>query len=251
MKKNIIREIPPEQVDFNFYFEDDALKEADGNYCYNMFIVAQSRNMNGFNTEAYQELQNEIEKLLEFYSDIVEKSEYAEYSSVGEMLLDYGLINNIHNTKRIKIYMDFFKDCCAKPKSPYGNYYNNFEAHNEEKTAEYLTIKTGKKWSTDSAHGYSQGDYVKMVYCEEHYTSAKHYGEVWLGAAKEFCVIDLDENGEETDSCYGYIISDCQATKDEDYKRLVCEAAGIEENETQLEMIDGCRTYTKYTYRTA
>ncbi len=252
MGKYIIREVPAEQTDFSFYFDDDGLKGDGSNYCYNLFIVAQSRNSSGFNTEVYQELQNEIENLIELYSDIVEKSQYAEYSSVGSMLFDYGLINKIHNTKRIKMYTNFLKECCEKPKSPYANHYNNFSAHNEELTAKYLTIKTGKKWSTDSAYGYCQGDCVEMVFCEECYSNGvKHYGEIWLGAAKEFCVITLDEEGEEQDSCYGYIVSDCQAIKDEDYKKLVCEWACVSEEETKLEMVDGCNTYTLYSYRTA
>ena len=70
-----------------------------------------------------------------------------------------------------------------------------------------------------------------------------------MGAAKEFEVIDLDEDGNEVDNCGGYIVADSQAWRDEEYKRLVCEWAGIEESETQLEMIDGSHTYTKYTYR--
>lgn len=91
-----------------------------------------------------------------------------------------------------------------------------------------------------------------MVYCPEHYKEGvQHYGEVYLGAAKEFCVIELDEAGEEADACYGYIVADCQARSDEDYKRLVCEWAGIDESDARLEMIDGYTTRTVYSYRTA
>jgi hypothetical protein len=248
--KHIIREIPAEQTDFSFYFEDDGLKEIGGDYCYNLFIVAQSRNSSGFNEEEYRRVQTEIENLLEMYGDIMDQSDYAQYPSVGAMLIDYGLINSIHNTRCIRAYMDFFKECVAKPGSPYGNYNNKFDAFNTEMIAKYLTLKTGKQWATDSAHGYCQGDYVEMVYCPEHYTDGvKPYGEVWLGAAKEFDVIYLDDNGEETDACGGYIIADCQARTDEDYKRLVCEWAEISEDDTQLEMIDSYRTVTEYTYR--
>ena len=76
----IIREVPPEQTDFSLYFEDDGLTEAGGDYCYNLFIVAQSRRSSGFNGEEYQNIQNEIENLLEMYVDIVNKSNYAQYS---------------------------------------------------------------------------------------------------------------------------------------------------------------------------
>ena len=253
MKKQInyiIREVQPEHADFSYYFDDDTLTAAGGDYCYNLFIVAQSRNVCGFNEEEYQNIQNEIEDLFEMYEDIIDKYEYAQYSSVGAMLLDLGLIDNIHNTKRIKEIKDWLKACQDKPDPPYRNYRIRAEAHPEETTAEYLTFKTGKQWSTDSARGYSQGDYVEMVYCEEHYKDGvQHYGEIWLGAGTEFYVIDLDENGEEVDTCGGYIVADSQAWKDEEYKKLVCEWACIPEDETRLEMIDGGHTYTQYTYR--
>lgn len=248
--RHIVREVSPEASDFSFYFDDDGLTEKGGDYCYNLFIVAQSRNSSGFNEKEYQNIQNEIENLLEMYGDIVNKSNYAQYSSIGAMLKDYKLIDSIHNTRRIKAFADFFKDCEEKPTSPYRNYYNKFEAFNTEKTAEYLTLKTGKQWTTGSASGYCQGDYVEMVYCSEHYKDGvKHYGEIWLGAGKEFYTIDLDENGEEVDTCGGYIIADCQARNNEDYKRLVCEWACIPEDETRLEMIDSYKTVTQYTYR--
>lgn len=252
MKRNIIREVPPEQSDFSFYFDDDGLKESGGEYCNNLFIVAQSRNRGGFNEKEYTSLQNEIENLLEMYEDITNKSDYAQYSSIGAMLFDLGLVSSTHNTRRIKEITEWVKACNEKPNSPWRNYETQAEAFPEETTAEYLTFKTGKQWSVDSATGYHQGDYVKMVYCPEHYKEGvKHYGEIWLGAGKEFYTIELDENGEEGDTCCGYIIADCQARTDEDYKRLVCEWAGIPEDETQLEMIEDSRTYTKYNYRTA
>ena len=249
--KHIIREVPPEQSDFSSYFDDDGLTEAGGDYCYTLFIVAQSRNCGGFNEKEYQNVQGEIENLLEMYEDIVNKSDYAQYSSVGAMLDDLGLVSNIHNTRRIKEITEWLKACNEKPNSPWRNYETQAEAFPEETAAEYLTFKTGKQWSTDGATGYSQGDYVRMVYCPEHYTSGvKHYGKIWLGAGKEFYTIDLDENGEEIDTCGGYIIADSQARNDEDYKKLVCEWAGIPEDEAQLEMIDSYRTVAKYTYRT-
>jgi hypothetical protein len=134
----------------------------------------------------------------------------------------------------------------------------NWEADEEGCIAKYLTIATGKEWATESAHGYCQGDVVKMVYCKEHYKEGvNHYGEVWLGAAKEFGVIGLDENGEEDamDTCYGFIVADCQIKNwrdsDNEYKKIVCEWACIKLEETQMDMIDGSKTYTRDTCRTA
>ena len=130
--------------------------------------------------------------------------------------------------------------------------FKDFDANEPKDIATYLTITTGKTWATSSARGYCQGDYVDIVYCADRYKNGvKNYGEIWLGCAKEFEVIDLDENGEEVDACGGYIVADCEAWRDEDYKRRICEWARIAPEETQLEMIDGARTYTEYSYRAA
>lgn len=64
------------------------------------------------------------------------------------------------------------------------------------------------------------------------------------------CIV-LNTTKEEIDSCYGYIVADCEARDDEDYKKLVCEWACIDKAETRLEMIDGYHTYIKYDYRIA
>lgn len=235
--KHIIREVDPEHCSFSLYFDCDGLTGTGGDYCYNLFIIDDARKLSGFNSEEYANIQEEIEDLLEIYEDIVNESMYAEYPSLAEMLVDFNLIDNINNTKRVKKFSDFFKNCS--------------DTHSTERTADYLTLKTGKEWKVESAYGYCQGDYVEIVYCPEHYTGGvKHYGEIWLGAAKEFCTIELDENGEEVDACYGYIVADCQAFKDEDYKKLVCEWAGLDEADTRLELIDGSKTYTVYKYRT-
>ena len=239
MKKYIIREIPAEQADFSIYFDDDGLTEAGGDYCYNLFIVG-NRNISGFNTEAYEVAKTDIENLLEMYLDIVNKSDYAEYTSIGAMLFDCDLIKSIHNTKKIKAYIDFFETCNK-----------NFAEVEADTVAEYLTIKTGKEWDTDSATGYCQGDYVKMVYCKEHYTEGvMQYGEIWLGAGKEFTITFLNGNGEEEDNVGGYIVADCQAWEDEDCKKLVCEWEGIDEAEAELQMVDGQHTTINYSYRT-
>ena len=235
MKKKInyiIREVPPEQTDFSFYFENDGLTAAGGDYCYNLFIVPTRHNY-GFNGEEYTRIQNKADAIIDGFSDVSEEWTN-NYKTYKECMQD----NAIEYTSR---------KCHALKE-----WAKNADTGDADIIAEFLTITTGHKWDTASATGYCQGDYVEMVYCPEHYKDGvKHYGEVWLGAAKEFCTIDIDENGEEGDTCYGYIVADCQAWKDEDYKRLVCEWACITEEETRLEMIESQRTYTKCTYRTA
>lgn len=233
MKKYIIREVTPEACEFGFYFDDDGLTEAGGDYCNNLFIISNDGygRISGFNIEEYKRVQDQAENIINEFSRI---GGWNGYSSYKEAMEDFGIP---YTSRKCHLLKEWAKD--ADERKP-------------EDIAAFLTITTGKTWTTASAHGYCQGDYVEMVYCPEHYKDGvKAYGEVWLGAAKEFGVIELDENGEEIDSCYGYIVADCQAWKDEDYKRLVCEWACIDPAETQLEMIDGSYTTTHYNYRIA
>lgn len=230
----IIREVQPEHTDFSYYFDNDGLTAAGGDYCYNLFIVAQSRNSGGFNEKLYQEIQSQAESIVDGFHDVSDKwtNGYNSFATYKEAM-EYNSIP--YTSRKCHLLKEWAQ--AADTREP-------------ETIADFLTITTGKIWTVDSARGYSQGDYVKMVYCEEHYKDGvKHYGEIWLGAGKEFYVIDLDENGEEADTCGGYIVADSQAWDDEDYKRLVCEWTCIPEDETRLEMIDGSRTYTQYTYR--
>lgn len=230
MKKQInyiIREIPAEHADFSYYFDDDGLTD--------LFIVAQW-NSRGFNEEEYENIAEKAEAILDGFHDVNDKwtNGYNSFATYKEAMEYCGIP---YTSRKCHLLKEWVKHA---------------DTSDTDSIAEFLTITTGKKWSTDSAHGYSQGDDVKMVYCPEYYKDGvKHYGEIWLGAAKEFYKMELDENGEEKDTIGSYIIADCQAWDDEDYKKLVCEWAGISEDETQLEMIDSYKTVTQYTYRSA
>ena len=260
-KKYIIREIPAEQAEFSYYFEGDCLKGAD-DWNYNLFIVAQSRNCSGFNEETYKRVQSEIDTLAdEWETHKYEKSQgyepnYKNFSDIVSWNIhsDRGglYIHSLKNTRKLGELKQFLEWLEASSQAYGYRGRTNLKADPEGCVARYLTIATGKEWAVGSAYGYCQGDYVRMVYCKEHYEKdVESYGEVWLGAAKEFCVIEIDDDGEEADSCYGFIVADCQAKTDADYKRIVCEWDGIKEEEARLEMIESSRTYTKYTYRVA
>lgn len=237
MIKYIIREYEPDSACLEWYFDDDGLSEAGGDYLYTLFILP-TRHSCGFNGEEWKNVQSKARGIIE---DFALTEEYIRDGMVyrdgkrptyKEVMEDYGIAYNPTKCHKMKEW--------AK----------NADADNVDDVVEFLTFKTGHKWEWTSVCGYCQGDYVKLVYCPEHYKNGvENYGEVWLGCAKEFSVIYLDDNGEESDSVGGYIIADCEASDDEDYKRLVCEWACIPEDETQLEMIDGYHTYTKYTYR--
>ena len=228
MKKHIIREVPTEQIDFSLYFEDDFLTD--------LFIISSDRwgRLDGFNVKEYERIKEQAQAIIEGFNDVDEG--YTNYDgrriTYKQIMEDEGLTFN--------------PTLCGKLRK-WVNDGNDLDALD---VANYLTITTGKCWTASSAHGYRQGDYVEIVYNSELYPNARKFGEVWLGAAKEFCVIDLDADGQEGDTVYGYIVADCEGWNEQTYKRLVCEQAGIEPEETTLEMIRGQHTYTKYDYET-
>lgn len=233
--KHIIREVAPEFAELSFYFDDDGLTEKGGEYCYNLFIVNRGRGwVSGFNIDEYKRLCKQAEELLDGFSDVDdgctfwdgEKMTYKQVMKDADLAYNSTLCHKLRQWAQTADYDD------------------------PETIAAFLTVTTGKRWACDGVSGYCQGDYVDVIYCPEHYRDgARKYGEVWLGCAKEFTVIDLDGDGEEADCVGGYIVADCEARDDEDYKRIVCDWAEIDAEDTTLEMIDGQQTYTKYSYR--
>lgn len=237
--KNIIREVPGEQAELSFYFDGDCFNERAGAYGYTLFIVCNDRGrLYGLNMDEYKRVKEQAESILDGFSDVEDGKTFwdGEKMTFKQVMKDNDLAYNPTFCHKLREWAKAVDDCEA----------------DAEAVADYLTITTGKTWARSSAYGYCQGDYAEIVYCKEYYPeNVRKYGEIWLGAAKEFCVIELDENGEEGDACYGYIVADCEAWKDEDYKRLVCEWSGCKPEETRLEMIDGYHTCTEYEYRTA
>ena len=232
--RNIIREVPPEQCEFSYYFDDDGIREAGGDFCYNLFIITRERwnRISGFQADEYKRIVQELDYIAEEFEALRDGD--SAYKSYKEIMHDYRISytpNRCHALKELIFGMDDTSD--------------------PETVAAYLTIKTGREWDTVSATGYCQGDFCTVVYCKDFHKEPLAYGEIWLGAGREFCVIDLDDDGNEIDTCYGFIVADCQAWKDEDYKRLVCEWDGLNPEETELQMIENAWTRTEYEYRTA
>lgn len=241
--RNIIREIEPEACDFSYYFDNDGIREAGGDFCYNLFIVSFDRwnRVEGFQADVYREIVREIENIYDAFQEVKENAGKIGYYSSYKEAMNFNGLN--YNPRLCHALKDFFLDPAND-----GN-----DLNDPETVAAYLTITTGRPWDVVSARGYCQGDFCSVVYCKDFHKEPQAYGEIYLGAGKEFCVIDLDDDGNELDAVYGYIVADCQAWKDEDYKRLVCEWAGIKPEETELQMIDydTRRTIVKYDYRTA
>lgn len=233
--KYIIRENAPENSIFETYFDDDGLTEKGGDYCYNLFIVCSEGwgRLSGFNLDEYKNIRSTADNLLDGFVDVEDgliDYDGKRYTYKGVMT-DCGIQYNSTDCHRLKEW--------AK----------NADTNNTDDIAAFLSILTKKKWDTVSVYGYNQGDYCEVVYCTEYYSNPRQYGEIWLGCGKEFEVITLDEDENETEVCGGYIIADCEVRNDEDYKRLVCEWACIPPKETKLEMIENCYTCVKYTYK--
>lgn len=231
--KYIFREVAPENCDFRWEFEGDCLNENSGDYCNTLFIVPAERSC-GYNEEEYRCIQTTIADIVSDFEEV--KNGYGgddRYPQTYKAIMqNYGIAYSPTSCHKWKEWAE-----TADEREP-------------ETVAAYLTLTTGKEWRVSSARGYCQGDYVEMVYCADNYPNGvKRYGELWLGAGREFCLIYLDDEGNEEDEVYGYCVADSDAWRDEDIKRLLCEWEGVSEEETRLEMIDD--SFTAYTYRTA
>lgn len=238
MYRHIIREVPAEYSELSFYFDGDTFNQNVGDYCYNLFIVQRNRHgLNGINTEEYERLTAKADAILDGFSDVEDGAEHWDGSK-----LTYQEVMQDENIP----YSDATRDALIA-------WCYSGDSTDVDSMADLLTILTGHKWEVTSAAGYCQGDYAQILYCPGFNSRdvAKQAGEIFLGAAKEFCVIDLDQDGNEIDSCYGFIVADSQARSDEDYKILVADWNCLKLEDTRLEMIDGYHTYTKYDYRIA
>lgn len=232
MEKYIIREIEGDSCDISIMFDNDGLTAASGNFNNTLFILSYDHyRYYGFNYKEYKEISDKIDNFLDDFTDNRQPGETRK-----DVMNYYGLKYNPSLCHKLTEYAN---------KTPY--------ISSPDQVAEYLTITTKKEWKTICVRGYCQGDFVTVLYCAECYADkdAEMYGEFWLGCYKEFCVIEIDENENEIDSCYGYFVADCQIEKwnDIEYKKIICDQAGIPENETRLELIDSFYTTTHYNYK--
>lgn len=236
--KNIIRECA--NPEFEFYFDDDGFSEKGGDWNYTLFILTDdyygySHHYNGLNIREYKRIKEKMEAILKGFEDV--EDGVIDYDGKAitykQIMEDANIDYNSIKCHRLKVWS---KDA---------------NIDDTDDFADFLTIITGEKWNCIRVTGYCQGDFADVVYCGKHYPgkSAQIAGELYIGCGKEFQVIDVDEDGEETDCVCGYYVADCEAWKDEDIKAIVCKQAGIDPDETQLELIDGYSTQTIYSYK--
>lgn len=224
----IIKEV---EADFSFYFDGDCFNENAGDFGYTVFCIYYDRQTYcGLNKEAYAEIEDEMNNV--FYE--IEEGIGYSYKNVKEVMTDYKLPYSPKNAHILKQLVD--------------SAYNSYCPDQIDIFCKYLQIKTGKKWESLRVTGYCQGDVVDVIYCPS-FNSADNMeilGNLFLGCGKEFGVIEIDENGNEIDSCYGYYVADCQTYKPTEYKRIVCEYVGIDETDAKLQIISGYHNVADY-----
>jgi len=235
--KHFIREIEPENAELQFYFDGDTFTEKAGDFCYTLFIIQNEgySRLSGLNADVYKEVMQQAENIIDSF----------EYVDDGGLNYDGSKATYKQAMEDEKISFNPRKCFLLRQWAGSAN------TDKPEDIAAFLTITTGRKWETSSARGYCQGDYADIVYCTDFYTKQgiDEAGDIFFGCAKEFSVTDYENDDEEGFTVYGYIVADCQARTDEDYKRIVCDYASINPEDTTLEMIDGCSTRTVYSYR--
>lgn len=231
MNRYVFREVEPECAELNFYFDNDCFNANSGDYNNTIFPVSWSHNMKtcGINEDEYDDLQSEMSNI--FY-DVSQEIGYG-YKNVKEVMKDYKLHYSPKNAHLLKEIAELDE---RKP----------------EVMAQYLGIKTGKKWDTRTCNGYCQSDWCVIVYCTENYNekAIDEIGDVYLGCAKEFGLHEFNDDDEEINTCYGFIVADSTAWKPEDIKSVLCKWEGLNPDEVTLELIENSRTVTQYSYGT-
>ena len=234
MSNYVVREVAPECINVMDYFDGDCFNENGGDFCYTIFPVTidYHRPYCGLNADVYKELTKEIGYVLTEIDDL--NNSWSAYKNVKEIMIDYKLPYNPRNAHILKGLID------------------STSWDNSEVVSAYLTIKTGRKWDHKEMRGYCQGDYGELIYCKDFYTdeNVREICDIYMGCCKEFCVVEIDGDGIEIDSCYGYFVADCQARDEMDYLKVVCDWAGVECQDATLELIENIRTVYVPTYKT-
>lgn len=224
-KHYIIREV--HEPDFSFYFDGDTFSERAGDYGYTIFPISYDhyRYYCGLNEDAYKAICSELESIIDDIESVINGYDY--FKNIKDVMEYRGLHYSPAGAHALKGLIET------------GNHIDQL--------CSYLTIKTGKQWDSYGVSGYCQGNYVSMVYCKDFYNeqSVRVYGEVYLGCAKEFSITDIEDG----DTCYGFIVADCEARDDADYLKAVCDMDRINIEDARLEMIDHIETIHRAVYR--
>lgn len=236
-KKYIITQIPPEHAQLDYYFEGDCFTERAGGLEYALFIIGPA-NWRDFNGELYSEIQNAAEGVIEGFAD------------AADGLRDYNGDKITCKAVMQEFDIKYSPTMCHRLKE----WSKDADERRPADIARYLSITTGRPWTTTSATGYCQGDYCEIVYCADVYSrnDARAAGEIYLGAANEYSItFPAADDESEPETVYGYIVADCQAWSPEDVKTLVCSYEGIDPADAVLMLIEDSYTRTEYKYTEA
>lgn len=240
MFKYVFKEYNPEYDDNKLFF-DGSWFSGFCNDDERVFILSDDsrgfyiHNIDGINSERYTDICDSINALFNNFEYVEEHTDEYTYK---QAMIENGLKYN--------------PTLCGKLKELYKGTYSGFGYGSFDTVADYLTITTGKTWKTMKIYGYCQCDVCTVLYCEEKHKEEymKTCGNVFLGCYKAFCLIDLDENGQEIEGTelYGFYVGDNEIRHDEDYKTVLCNYEGLKPEETKVLLISGQTVRTEYTY---
>ena len=235
--KHIIKQVAPEHAELMYYFDCDAFNAESGDYNNTLFIIEHERynRYEGLNGYEFNRLREQCEELFDRITEMIEHNEDYTWQEVFDNAgIEY-------DPDKIPALISWYESSDS---------FNHYQDSTIENVSTLLCFQTGKTWNVLRVNGYSQGDVVYVVYCDDNYSrdEAMQCGEIWLGCGSELSVTTINDEGNE-DCTYGYILADCQCIDDPTIKHLICEYADINPDDTTLQMIDSTRTITEYIYR--
>ena len=213
MKKIIAKELPPEAVDFEFYFDNDGFKSAGGENCA-IYIPPISRRHLGYNTEEFDGIVSLAENIVEEFDILGRLS--SGFNSYKEIMEFYGISYNPKKCHELKMWAED-----ANTGSAYV-------------IADFLSIIRGKEYSAKSFTGYCQGEYCIVIYCDEMYSpeSVEEIGKMWLGCGTEFSFSEDDG-----DEVLGYYVTDTvRWTEDDRLVNKLAEMYGCKPEELRVDI---------------
>lgn len=231
MIKNIIKEVY--ESDLSGFFDCDCYSKAAGDFGYTVFCVTShyGNYSSGINEKDFEDITKELDYIINDISEVLDGNKYY-YKSIKEIMSDYKIPytpKRAHELKNLVYMTDYVEQITA-----------------------FLSIKTGDIWKSKAARGYCQGDYADIIYNTKYYEdrTASIIGDMFLGCGREYSITELDNDGNELDTIYGYYVSDTEATNYEDIKTVVCSYEGLDPEKTQLQVVENVSCVYVPTYRT-
>jgi hypothetical protein len=146
--KYVAREIPPGNVDFSWYFDDDGLKSIGGENCAVYIVPADRRRRSGFNMDEYREIEQQAQAVI---------GDYVDGCPMDETLKEWAEQANPYDTSDIAEFLTIT-------------------------TGEKWEVKSFRGYSQGD---YCEVIYCVSRHTPEHITEI---GKFWLGCGTEFSI---------------------------------------------------------------